>query len=1079
MRKIISSILLVVFLMSFAYVIPISANTPALVYYVSPSGSDTNNGTISDPFQTIARARDAATTAIGGGSLSEGSIIIYFREGVYTLTNTVSFTSEHSGTADNPIIFKAYNGEKVTFSFATSIDTVNAVKVNDPIILNRVIDPMARKKLMKIDLSSYVSNIPAIPDYGFAFLGSYYPVEIYIGNEALTKARWPNVGEEYLRIASVQSPQGYNFKTDPFVITYSDSTNRASLWSEAALADLYVGGYIGYDWADSNNKVASLDAVEQKITSVGGTPYCPAVNQRLFFYNLLEEIDTPGESYIDRINKIVYFYPPNNLSDINIVSIDKKMFELTDVKYITFKNLKFKYARRTLMTISGEHNVIDGCTFAHTAEQAVYMTGRNSRIKNCHVYDTGRKGVSIIGGNSKSLEYGQLVAQNNRIHNVSRVYKTYQPALTVSGAGNVARNNELYNSPHYIFGMNGNNNTAEYNEIHHAVTDSSDMGAMYMGRTVANLGQVCRFNYFHNIGNKDSGEYGQNSIFFDDGYSGQTVYGNIFYRGTLTSEYGGTVSAVKTNGGQYNLVRNNIFVDAPISASFQGWNGGLSGGKQGRWWLYVYDKWSGGSGSLYQKMIDVDFDSRDWRQHYYGTQGAYLNQLFAVDFYDNYLATLDPVNDKTALLAYANQYAPSYTNTFSSNISIKVDVNPGGEAFTGNGTGNNNFRAANHILPSGNSMFVDYGKNFKLTVEGMNFIRQTIPDFENIPTEFIGLYSYGSHNEKYPGGTSPVASLPEVVGDIFVNGIAEAQYTFTDLDGDNEGQSKLQWYSSDTESGEYTKLSGKMGKELLIDETLGCKYIKFMVIPYDENMISGEAVMSEPVFVNYVNENFENDMLGTIPMAWTLKNSTKGTISVISENGNQFLRLNAPMGTTTSNSATNVPVFVKEIYDAGVPLSSNFNTVIEAKVRTNSQNFRKYLKLNYPQDSSAPGYNDYYNNFYGIWFFHSDNKYYTLNGQSSTQSGGLYLPNFTAVITSYNNDIWYTVKTIIRTADQEVDTYISDGTTTTQLTTSSNIWYMNDMTSIKNLTFFFRNAVTLGEEEYMDVDDIIIYSTVD
>ena len=47
-------------------------------YYVAPSGSDTNDGTVAAPFQTITKARDVVRTING---TMTGDIYVYLRGG--------------------------------------------------------------------------------------------------------------------------------------------------------------------------------------------------------------------------------------------------------------------------------------------------------------------------------------------------------------------------------------------------------------------------------------------------------------------------------------------------------------------------------------------------------------------------------------------------------------------------------------------------------------------------------------------------------------------------------------------------------------------------------------------------------------------------------------------------------------------------------------------------------------------------------------------------------------------------------------------------------------------------------------
>ncbi len=828
-------------------------------YFVATDGDDNNPGTIDAPFKTVEKARDTIRAA--KGSLPVGQITINIRGGEYPMSQAVKFDQNDSGTEQSPIVYQAYNDEKVVFIGGKVIDNDKLSKVTDQAILSRVIDPFARDRLMQLDLSD-IDTIPAITDYGMGISGAAYtPLEVYFDGTALTQSRWPNdePGMGYLRTGNyVQIGDGKDdtkYKEVPFTIDYVDPTNRAATyWSEEAKDDLYITGFVANDWAGVTHKIASMDYDQKRITSVNGTSYKPQANHRLYFWNLIEEIDMPGESYIDRENKVVYFYPANDVANAEIMvsTMTDTMFQLDKVSYVTLKGLEFGYTRNNAINVSnGSHVTIDGVTVAHTSNSAMSVSGTNCVVKNSHVFDTGAGGISISGGDRKTLVSANNVVENNRVHSVNRVYNAYKPAISVSGVGARVRNNEIYDGPHEMVTLGGNDLYFEYNEVYNAVLDASDMGAVYWGRNPTNAGYELNYNYFHHIGNAYGG-YGQQSVFWDDGATGPYMKGNIFYRGTLTTDQGGNTGRcypVKTNGGQYSVLENNIFVDAPTAVWFQPWN--TTGSTvQDRWWLWVHDSYSGTNHNIWKLMRDVGFDSDTWKEHYAGTQWEWLNETFTQEQYEEVHALF--VAGNTAKLdEIAKDRAPSNTNTFRNNIAVKVDVNKGGEPFNGNGVGTGTYRADTDILPSGNSMFVEYGEDFKLTEEGLAAVNAKMNGaFENIPTEKIGLMPYTDNGqEKLVGGLEPTASNAVVGGNVSVGSVISAIYNYTDPDGDPESVSEIVWYMSDSENGKFERIPGKQGKELFIDESYADKYIRYELVPYDSYMRYGEAVVSETVQV--------------------------------------------------------------------------------------------------------------------------------------------------------------------------------------------------------------------------------------
>ncbi|HNZ99857.1 hypothetical protein [Ruminococcus sp.] len=65
------------------------------VYYVSPEGSDSGDGSLDSPFATLERARDEVRKV--NGSMT-GDIVVYLRGGDYRITEPVEFDTRDSGT---------------------------------------------------------------------------------------------------------------------------------------------------------------------------------------------------------------------------------------------------------------------------------------------------------------------------------------------------------------------------------------------------------------------------------------------------------------------------------------------------------------------------------------------------------------------------------------------------------------------------------------------------------------------------------------------------------------------------------------------------------------------------------------------------------------------------------------------------------------------------------------------------------------------------------------------------------------------------------------------------------------------
>ncbi|WP_394925573.1 LamG-like jellyroll fold domain-containing protein [uncultured Robinsoniella sp.] len=79
-----------------------------------------------------------------------------------------------------------------------------------------------------------------------------------------------------------------------------------------------------------------------------------------------------------------------------------------------------------------------------------------------------------------------------------------------------------------------------------------------------------------------------------------------------------------------------------------------------------------------------------------------------------------------------------------------------------------------------------------------------------------------------------------------VKGMLEVSYDFHDPDGDSEGDTKYQWYSSDTLDGEYTPIQGIRTRTVILLDAYEGKYLKCEVTPADCYGNVGEPRMSAP-----------------------------------------------------------------------------------------------------------------------------------------------------------------------------------------------------------------------------------------
>jgi hypothetical protein len=181
-----------------AHAAPDTQTTAHTELFVAPDGDDGASGSIDAPLRTLEGARDAIRALTSSSGLPEGGVTVSLREGVYPRAEAFELGADDSGTADAPITYRSYPGETVTLTGGVQLDSAGFEPVADEAVLTRIVDESARGRVIGIDLAA-----AGITDYGQLSRHGYWkandvssvpPMELYVGGEGMTLARWPNEG---------------------------------------------------------------------------------------------------------------------------------------------------------------------------------------------------------------------------------------------------------------------------------------------------------------------------------------------------------------------------------------------------------------------------------------------------------------------------------------------------------------------------------------------------------------------------------------------------------------------------------------------------------------------------------------------------------------------------------------------------------------------------------------------------------------------------------------------------------------------------------------------------------------------
>ena len=659
--------------------------------FVALNGNDSNTGSIDAPFFTIEKARDTIREMKNAGKLPDGGITVYLREGTYKLTSGIFFSALDSGTEASPITYTAYKDENVIFDGAVTLSAKDFKPVSAD-IAKLFKTNEAKSSVLQIDLKAAgINDFGLIEPTGQTSERGISPhsPELFIGGERATLAQYPNEG--FLKIGDVSA-------TSDGAVTFVYSDKTLEGW--ASYDDIWVFGYFCYDWADSTSRLQSFKPDEKTLTLANTHAFGFQNDCRYYFFNVLDEIDMPGEWYLDRKTGILYVYPTEdfNSAKISFSQITQNVITASDTDFLTFKNLTVEGSRDGGIVISGDNNTVDGCYLSKLTNKAISLTGNNNAAINNEICYVGSYGIVLSGGDRVTLTPCKSYAENNYIHHWSQLVKTYQSGIQADGVGIRISHNELYYAPHQAIGYSGNDILIEYNEIHEVCRESGDAGVTYAGRDWTWQNCVVRYNYIHDIyaGDLGGSNFAPNGIYFDDTISGQTAYGNI-----LENIAG---NGMLIGGGRDNNIENNVLINVNGSP--------IAYDDRGRTW----DSYKDRSTTVWTRLAEIPYTEKLWSFRFPKLSLIKTDSKLSEDI--DY-----PVN-------------PS-NNNVRNNITfkcVKKDIGSIEASVIKYSTVRDN-----KIYGDVNPGFIDIGnRNYGFTEDARVFFE--LRDFENIPFDKIGRF---------------------------------------------------------------------------------------------------------------------------------------------------------------------------------------------------------------------------------------------------------------------------------------------------------------------------------------------------
>ena len=381
-----------------------AAAAPQATFYVSPSGSDSNSGTLAAPFLTIGAAQKAVRALTPSMS---GNIQVLLRGGIYPLSSPLVFGTADSGTNGHQVIYQAYDDEVPVIS--------GGVRVTGWVLDHANVYRAALSRTTKLR-SLFVNGVRAQMTRG-ALIQGYGNANTFTihGTEPWT-----------LNGASGTEPDDVQFS--PAQVQYY--ANPANL--ELVQNYTFNSTTIGVRALTSTNNFVTFQLQQPYGALAASMQYTTGLNPGGAFYvqNAYELLNSPGQFYFNTATKTLYYYSRGeNMSTAQVYAPTTEGLVLihgvSNTKRVTnlqFLGLTFAYDHWQMYDVAGSHGM---AATQSIAGQVRYAGGtgwhgdhyNDTQNPQASIDIQNAAGILIQGNSFQHLSSGTAVSLTNDVIN--------------------------------------------------------------------------------------------------------------------------------------------------------------------------------------------------------------------------------------------------------------------------------------------------------------------------------------------------------------------------------------------------------------------------------------------------------------------------------------------------------------------------------------------------------------------------------------------------------------------------------------------------------------------------------------